>query len=287
VDERPANEMSYAASNLVKPDLTSRRPAEVEAAPTKDTSANLRAERQVFPPTPPPENEFAPSKPIRANTVAGMGGPGSIGGRPGSIRGRDDRRRDPSQSRDGRDRLDPGAYGPPPRRPTVHGGATVPEPRRAYSARAPPPPASVRSQSTREPTREPSRQRQPPPRARTDRSEYSDEMQSNPYNDDLYDLYGAESREPSIAPSRRGSGPGSVRRGPSRRAPPSRYEEDDDYASDAYEGSSFDEDEFEMLDARSIRSGASRRPEVKKVRGSFRTAHQPEIVVRITDRCTD
>ncbi|KAA8902488.1 hypothetical protein FN846DRAFT_899457 [Sphaerosporella brunnea] len=259
-DERPANEISFAASNLVNRELVERRRSQINPPPPpKDASANLRAERQAFPPTPPPENEFAPSKPIRANTVAG---PGVGHSRSGSVRGRDDRARDQSQSRgDGRDRLDPGAYGPPPRRPTVHGGAPVPEPRRTYSARgAPPPAATVRSRSIREPS-----QQREQSRRRTDRSEYSDEAQGNPYHDDLYDLYGSESREPSVAPSRRG--PGSVRRGPSRRAPPSRYEEDDEYASDAYEGSSFDEDEFEMLDARSMRSGGSRRaPEVRKIK---------------------
>jgi len=45
-----------------------------------------------------------------------------------------------------------------------------------------------------------------------------------------------------------------------------RYGDDDEYASEAYEGSSFDEDEFEMLDTRSARSGSSRRPDVKKIK---------------------
>jgi hypothetical protein len=62
-------------------------------------------------------------------------------------------------------------------------------------------------------------------------------------------------------------GEGSVRRGPTRRPTvKDRYADDDEYASDAYEGSSFDEDEFEMLDVRGMRSGQSRRPDVKKVR---------------------
>lgn len=263
LDDRPLSEISFAASNLVKPDLTSRIRAEEAPAP-KDTSSNLRGERQVFPPTPPPENEYSANKPMRANTIANLGGQG--GARSQSVRGRDDRARDESRSRgDPRDRLDSSAYGPS-RRPTVHAGAPIAEPRRAYSsARGPAqqPPMSVRSRSVRAP----SQHRGEPqlrPTDRNDRPHYPDEYQGNPYNVDVYDQYGSESREPSVAPSRRG--PGSVRRGPSRRAPPTRYEEDDEYASDAYEGSSFDEDdEFEMLDSRSMRSGASRRPEVKKV----------------------
>ncbi|KAI5843646.1 hypothetical protein BZA05DRAFT_422164 [Tricharina praecox] len=267
LDDRPAAEISFAASNLVKADLTSRIRAEEAPAP-KDTPSSLRGERQAFPPTPPPENEFSANKPMRANTVANMGGQGGMGGgRSPSTRGRDDKARDESRNRgDQRDRLDPTGYGPPPRRPTVHAGVPIMEPRRAYSSvrGAAQPPVSARSRSVRAP----SQQRGEPPQRpadRSDRSQYSDEYQSNPYNDDVYDLYGAESREPSVAPSRRGLG--SVRRGPSRRAPPSsRYEEDEEYASDAYEGSSFDEDEFEMLDSRSMRSGASRRIEVKKIK---------------------
>lgn len=254
-DERSPSEISFAASNLVKKDLVSRR----DDADTKD--------RGGFPPTPPPENEFTPSKPMRANTVAAPGRetPGMQGGRSMSIR--DQERRDQSQSRAGSERggdprgLEPG-YGPPRRTQT----SVVPEPRRAYSARNAPPSTSSRSGSIRgdrppmrDLERDRSQIREPPREQSRRRNDYADEIESNPYNDDLYDMYGSERREPSVAPSRRG--PGSVRRQQSTR----RYE-DDEYASDAYEGSSFDEEEaFEMLDSRSVRSGSSRRPDVKKV----------------------
>ncbi|KAF8246257.1 hypothetical protein K440DRAFT_651118 [Wilcoxina mikolae CBS 423.85] len=256
-DDRTPAEISFAATNMVKQELTSRRKSDVDVPPPpKDTSSSLRGERQVFPPTPPPENEFAPSKPIRANTVSGMGSSG-MGGRSMSLREREDSaRRD--HSRDGRGRLDP-RYGPPPQ----HAAGAM-EPRRAYSARGAPPSTASRSRSVRE---IPPQQREPV-RRRTERSDYSEEIESNPYHDDLYDMYGAERREPSSHPPRGPSrGPGSVRRAPSRRAPSSRYEDEDEYASDAYEGSSFDEeDAFEMLDSRSIRSGQSRRPDVKKIK---------------------
>jgi hypothetical protein len=256
-DERSPSEISFAASNLVKKDLVSRR----DDADTKD--------RGGFPPTPPPENEFTPGKPVRANTVAAPGRetPGMQGGRSMSIR--DQERRDQSQSRAGSERgdrgdprgLEPG-YGPPRRAQT----SAVPEPRRAYSARNAPPSTSSRSGSIRgdrppmrDLERDRSQMREPRREQSRRRNDYADEIESNPYNDDLYDMYGSERREPSVAPSRRG--PGSVRRQQSTR----RYE-DDEYASDAYEGSSFDEEEaFEMLDSRSVRSGSSRRLDVKKV----------------------
>ncbi|KAI5778926.1 hypothetical protein EDC01DRAFT_634408 [Geopyxis carbonaria] len=247
-DDRVPTEISFAASNLVRPELTSRRKSEIEP-PIKDSSSNLRGERQVFPPTPPPENEFAPSKPSRANTVAsGMPAasrsmsqrmdPRAGGGREGS---RDRGRMDNSSD-----------YGMHPRRPIVQAGTI--EPRRAYSARAPPTSTAQRSGTSRG---DPRRELQ---RSRTERmSEYSDEVQGNPYSDEVYDMYAADRRE---VPRR---GDGSVRRGPSRRAPPQKFD-DDEYASDAYEGSSFDdEDEFEMVDARSMRR-TSRRPDIKKIK---------------------
>ena len=48
-DDRPLEKMSFAASNLVKPNLTSRR-----------QQSEPPLNRNVFPPTPPPENEYKP-----------------------------------------------------------------------------------------------------------------------------------------------------------------------------------------------------------------------------------
>jgi len=127
-------------------------------------------------------------------------------------------------------------YSPPARRPSV---------------REQPPRRALSSSSRRNPSRSgtvTSRHRQ----ERID--EYSDE--EDQYDDGVYDLYQEPSRHRST-----------VKRGLSRRGTTrtNRYD-DDEYASDAYEGSSLDEDEFEMLDARSMRSGGSRRvPEPKKV----------------------
>ena len=154
-------------------------------------------------------------------------------------------------------------YGAPPRRPTASAIVT-PEPRRAYSSRgggSAPTVVSARSHSTRD--------RMPQQQQQRRRNEYAEDVDGSQYNDDVYDMYSGDRRGDTSAQSRRG--PGSVRRGPSHRSVPSssRGKGDDDeyYASDAYEGSSFDdEEEFEMLDSRSVRSGASRRaPEVKNV----------------------
>lgn len=252
-DDRAPAEISFAATNLVKPDLTSAR-RKSDTPLTKEApaaSGGARAERQVFPPTPPPENEFSQSKPMRSNTVTG--GPSnsrslSVRGGPPRARSRDGIREDRDRDRtDDSDRYQS-------RRPRG------PEPRRAYSTRAPAPaPAQIaqRSRTVRERGDRGAERRRPNDRI----SEYSDEVEDNPYSEEIYDSY-ADGREPP----RRGTG--SIRRGLTRRGTTrqERFMDDDEYASDAYEGSSFDEDEFEMLDARSVRSGASRRaPEVKKV----------------------
>lgn len=161
-----------------------------------------------------------------------------------------------AQEHDGRMRSAPEQNYGTPRRPAA---SPVSEPRRTHSGRGGTAPSvsSSRSQSSRGPQQPSSR-----------RNEYSEELEENQYNNnEVYDMYGLDRRAEPVAPNRRG--PGSVRRGPSHRTTPSRsrYEEDDEYASDAYEGSEFDdEEEFEMLDSRSVRSGASRRhAEVKKV----------------------
>lgn len=263
-DDRVPNEISFAATNLVKPDLTSAR-RKSDTPPVKEgpVSGGLRAERQVFPPTPPPENEFAPSKPMRSNTVAG--GPSSSS-RSLSIRGSAPRTRSREEGRDDRDRdritEDNERY--MQRRPTTR----AVEPRRAQSTRAPtqapaPAPTAQRSRTVRERghDRSDSQRRRP--------NEYSEEVGDNPYSDEIYDSYTGDPPRGELP--RRGGGGGSIRRGLTRRGTnrvgADRFGDEDEYASDAYEGSSFDdEDEFEMLDARSVRSGASRRPpEVKKV----------------------
>lgn len=144
-----------------------------------------------------------------------------------------ERRRDDSRDMD-REREDD--YSPPARRPSVR----EQPPRRAPSS------------SSR---RNPSRSGTVTSRHRQERiEEYSDQEE---YGDDVYDLY----QEP---PRHRNT----IKRGLSRRGTTRAHRYDDDeYASDAYEGSSFDEDEFEMLDARSMRSGGSRRvPEPKKIK---------------------
>lgn len=144
-----------------------------------------------------------------------------------------ERRRDDSRDME-KDREDD--FSPPVRRPTV---------------REQPPRRTPSSSSRRNPSRSGTVTSRHRPQERIE--EYSDEEEH--YEDELYDLY--------QEPPRRGN---TIKRGLSHRGTTRTNKYDDEYASDAFEGSSLDEDEFEMLDARSMRSGGSRRvPEPKKV----------------------
>ncbi|KAF8466404.1 hypothetical protein BDZ91DRAFT_794270 [Kalaharituber pfeilii] len=220
-DDRAPNEISWAATNLVKTDLLRNRPsADIAATVTRD-SPNAPS----FPPTPPPEKD-ASGKPTRSNTTTS---------RANSVRQPPDlreRRREESRDQD-REREEQPQYSPPARRGTMRD-----TPRRSASSASHNNPSRSGTVSSR--------------RRQQERiNEYSGGEEQ--YEDELYDLY--------AEPPRRGN---TIRRGPSKRVPQRRYD-DEEYASDAYEGSSLDEDEFEMLDSRSMRIGGSRRaPEIKK-----------------------
>lgn len=157
-DDRTEDKISYAATNLVKPELQSR--ARQQSEPPM--------QRNMFPPTPPPESDNRGSKGekggqmSRAQSVRG-GGP-----KPQPLnlgRAAFDRRDDP----------------PPQRRPT----------QRSASERPPP----TRQESMRQ--REPERRERERPRRRGSDEDYED-------YDDIYDNYGSRSSRNGYTRSRQG-----------------------------------------------------------------------------------
>lgn len=80
-DDRPAEQISYAAQNLVQRNLSSRLRREESAPPTMG--------RNVFPPTPPPETD----KPSHHNSAGSIG----LGSRSSSLRDPASRPRGPSR----------------------------------------------------------------------------------------------------------------------------------------------------------------------------------------------
>ncbi|RDW89363.1 tetratricopeptide-2 [Coleophoma cylindrospora] len=221
-DDRPQENLSYAATNLVKPGLQSKA-----SVPEPQSFNNRGPPGGAFPPTPPPENErSAPSQMSRGASVRN-------GPKPMPARLNMDRAR-PNERYDVRD-----ARSPPQRMPTQ---------RMPSEPRGPPARSNTNgSTQSRAPSRRPDNRR---------RAEDEDDA----YPDELYDMYSTPNRN-----SRRSNG---------NRRTQSRYEDEDEYASE-YDDGSFDEGDFEMVSkanppprsrAASSTRGQSRKPDIRKIR---------------------
>ncbi|ORY69565.1 tetratricopeptide [Pseudomassariella vexata] len=203
-DDRPSDNISFAATNLVKPGLQSKR----------QQSEPPQGSRNAFPPTPPPEADKPPQMSRGASV---RNGPKPMPAKLNIEQARSNSYQKAASPQEGRRA--------PSRSASV--AKSPPQPQRGYS------------------TRDGGKSR---------RSRDEDEG----YPDDVYDMYngGGEPR-------------GSRSQQSTRRNPP-RYVEEEDEASD-YD--SFDEGDFEMVSNRrpppsvsGSSRGASRRPEIRKVR---------------------
>jgi PB1 domain len=226
-DDRPEEKLSYAATNLVKPNLQSRVRQQSEPP----------INRNMFPPTPPPESENRPS---------GKRGSGENNGASGMTRAQ-----------------------------SVRGGGPKPQPldlgRAAFDQSEKPRIGTQRSLSERpRPSRQESifsRTREPPSRRDREwetqrRRPASDEdEEADDYPDELYDMYQTSKPNRSTYNQR------------SRSAKPQRpmyinEEEEDEFEPQ----SSVDEAEFEMLSRSKSRRRspttrtASRRPDIRTIR---------------------
>jgi len=144
-DDRPAENLSFAAANLVKPGLSSKR-----------QQSEPPLNRNVFPPTPPPESE---------RTLSGSSGAPSQLSRGASVRN---------------------GTRPVPAKLNIEKAL----PPQRYEVREEPPkrqPTTRAASETRGPMRrEESRRREPPPPARRRASE---EEEEDEYPGELYDMY--------------------------------------------------------------------------------------------------
>lgn len=157
-DDRTEDKISYAATNLVKPELQSR--ARQQSEPPM--------QRNMFPPTPPPESDSRGSKGEKGGQMS----------RAQSVRGGGPKPQPLNLGRAAFDRRDdPPA---PQRRPT-----------RSASERPPP----TRQESMRQ--REPDRRERDRPRRRGSDEDYED-------YDDIYDNYGSRSSRNGYTRSRQG-----------------------------------------------------------------------------------
>lgn len=227
-DDRAPENISFGATNLVKPGLQSRGRQQSEPP----------INRNMFPPTPPPDGEKPASF---ANNQTGAGVPGMTR-RANSIR----------SSGSKPEKLDLTRIGLEKERPRLGTMRTASEPR-----------VSTRNYST-------SRMREPPSRDRlfgetTTRRGHGAPGEEN-YPEEIYESY----RSPR-------SSNGTRRKG-SKSQWPAYINEEEEYVSDPYDRSSLDEPDFEIVGGTSASPqhhphrqrrpsrGASKRPEIRKVR---------------------
>lgn len=241
-DDRPSEGISYAATNLVQKNLSSRTRQQSEPP----------INRNVFPPTPPPESDKG--QPY-------MGGSGSSGSTNGSSGRSASTRRPP--------RLDLEATQTSgPKEPTgAPSGPGMPQMERlriGTSRTASEPRGPSRSYSNNMRNRNGNSSRQQPQLYR-ETTNSRRQMGGNSgfapvsedgYPEDVYDMYGT----PISPRNMRGMG--------SRRRQPKYVEPEDDYNSEFYEDDSADEADFEMVGSRPPprRRATSRKPEIRKIR---------------------
>jgi len=224
-DDRAPENISFGATNLVKPGLQSRGRQQSEPP----------INRHLFPPTPPPEGEKAASF-ASSQTTAGVPG---MTGRAGFVRSFGSKP----------EKLDLMKIGLEKERPRLGTMRTASEPR-----------GPTRKYST-------ARMQEPPSRERlfgetTNRRAHGAPAEDD-YPQEIYHTY----RSPR-------SSNGTRRKG-SKSQWPAYINEEEEYVSDTYERSSLDEPDFEIVGGtasqyqhqqRRPSRGASRRPEVRKIR---------------------
>lgn len=244
-DDRPTENISFAATNLVQKNLTSRSRQQSEPP----------INRNMFPPTPPPEMD---GKSFGGNTAAP-----SLNGRAASVRNRQPARSetDPMPQLE-RSMTSMTTSSEKPRLAPIR---TASEPRgppsRQYSR------DDRRDRDRRDQFRDPA---QPKPlfRETTSRRPPNDfpPVNEDEYAEEVYDMYASPRSSGSRRPRQQG-----------QRRQQDRYMDDiSDYASEAYEDDSLDEVDFEMVGApqnqraRSRRPStsraSSRRPDIRKIR---------------------
>jgi hypothetical protein len=237
-DDRTEDKISYAATNLVKPELQSR--ARQQSEPPMN--------RNMFPPTPPPEADRRSGGERRSAGARPAPSGDAPMTRAQSVRGGGPK---PQPLNLGRAAFDqPSSQEPPRRQPT----------QRSASERPPP----SRSESTRDRGQRDTRDRDPRDRDTRDR-DYGRQRRRGSDEDIIDDYYDDDGYPPSR------SSRGAYSRTKSTRRPAYIEEEEED----DYDGSDLDDAEFEMMPrtksrrrspARSTRSGASNRGAGSKIR---------------------
>ncbi|KIW62639.1 hypothetical protein PV04_10796 [Phialophora macrospora] len=261
-DDRPAENISYAATNLVQRNLSSRL--------VRDQSAPPVMSRNVFPPTPPPENEKPRLSGSAAGSTSGSGLSSNLPLRSTSMR-------QPRNMYSTRAEMEPPRPGMMSRAATFDvngnqppGGGRMPPPQRENSWPDEDPPMMDRSmpmersrygtQRTASEPRGSSARRQMLDRSMSQRApaplfrETTRDRYEDPHDtvDDVYRMYSSPRRRPTQR----------------RQEPPLYLNEEDEYI-DEEEMSSEDMSGFEPVRRAPSRTGtmrSSKRPDMRKIR---------------------
>ena len=224
-DDRPLENISFAASNLVKPDIRSR---------TRQQSEPPINRNIMFPPTPPPDHD-QPVRPIVTATQTSLPtNPAPMTGRANSVRNPPTHQRlDLSKQGLSKPALDKEL----PRLGTMRTASEPGGPRRNYYS----------SRSDRDPARR-SRGRLFMETTPLRRSDDGDEADIDEYPEELYQLYRQNRNSKDAVPPSMRAGSSTRVRSRSRQRPRSIDEVDEDVDADAppYSGSSVD-GQFDLL----------------------------------------
>ncbi|OCK86244.1 NADPH oxidase regulator [Lepidopterella palustris CBS 459.81] len=227
-DDRPEEKVSYAATNLVKPNLRSR--ARQQSEPPIN--------RNVFPPTPPPESENKPT----GRRSSGDSGSAGVMTRAQSVRNGPK----PQPLDLGRAAFDQSEK---PRIGTQRSASERPRPSRQDTT----------SSRSRDPVVRRDREREAPRRRIT-----SDDEEADDYPEELYDMY---------QPSRTSSTRSNFQQRSRSAKPPQRpmYIDEEEEEEDEYENSSLDDADFEMVSRKQskrqpARRATSRKPDIRTIR---------------------
>jgi hypothetical protein len=218
-DDRPEDKLSFAATNLVKPDLQSR--ARQQSEPPLN--------RNVFPPTPPPESDNRRSAGEKSN---GSNGSGPMS-RAQSVRGGGPKPQPLNLGRAAFERKEE----QPQRRGTQRSASERPQPSRKDTVR-------TRDADRRDDRRE----NRPKPRRRGSDDDYDEYA-----NEVVDDYYQPRSSRPAYTRSRTG-----------KSSRPAYIDEEDE---DEYDGSDVDDADFEMVSRSKTRRRSPARSTTSSGRG--------------------
>ncbi|MCJ1394914.1 hypothetical protein MMC18_007794 [Xylographa bjoerkii] len=266
-EARPLDQVSFAASNLVRPDLISR--ARQQSEPPIN--------RNLFPPTPPPESEQHPRPLLLSTRTSPASTTPTLSSRADSVRNSPNRLATAPEHHPSEDLSPKSTSAPRPERPRIGTSRTASEPRGPTSKYAAPRSAHPSSTSRG--------------RLFMETIPHDGEGEADEYPDELYDLYrNTAYSNPYTSPQMQQRRPSSRHRPEAPRRKSSQYPEDVGYVAGDVSPSNTTHsslDDFEILN--DAGGNLSRPREKSRSRGTSRSrARQVDVrTIRVKVHCAE